>query len=55
MSQVCSGLTGKRDYCPPAVYTSEPDRLYHNEGNGTFKDVSGGDPLPFTKIGRAHV
>ena len=38
--QVCSGLTGKRDYCTPAVYTSEPDRLYHNEGNGTFKDVS---------------
>lgn len=38
--QVCSGLTGKRDYCTPAVYTSEPDRLYHNEGNGTFRDVS---------------
>jgi len=38
--QVCSGLTGKRDYCTPAVYTAGRDRLYHNEGNGTFRDVS---------------
>lgn len=38
--QTCKGLTGKRDYCTPAVYTSQPDRLYHNNRNGTFTDVS---------------
>ncbi|MGE3176632.1 MAG: CRTAC1 family protein [Vicinamibacterales bacterium] len=38
--QVCAGLTGKRDYCTPAVYTAEADRLFRNQGDGTFKDVS---------------
>jgi hypothetical protein len=36
----CTGLTGRRDYCTPAVYTSQPDRLYHNARNGTFVDVT---------------
>ena len=39
--QTCLGLTGRRDYCTPAVYTAQPDRLYHNEQNGTFVDVTG--------------
>jgi hypothetical protein len=38
--QTCTGLTGRRDYCTPAVYTAQPDRLYHNERNGTFRDVT---------------
>jgi hypothetical protein len=38
--QTCIGLTGRRDYCTPAVYTAQPDRLYHNERNGTFVDVT---------------
>jgi hypothetical protein len=36
----CTGLTGRRDYCTPAVYQPQPDRLYHNEGNGRFTDVT---------------
>jgi enediyne biosynthesis protein E4 len=36
----CTGLTGRRDYCTPAVYTAGTDRLYHNEHNGTFVDVT---------------
>ena len=38
--QTCSGLTGRRDYCTPAVYTAQPDRLYRNERNGRFADVT---------------
>ena len=29
-----------RDYCPPSVYRPQPDRLYHNNRNGTFTDVT---------------
>jgi hypothetical protein len=32
--QRCTGLTGRRDYCTPAVYTARTDRLFHNERNG---------------------
>jgi enediyne biosynthesis protein E4 len=28
------------DYCPPARYRAEPDRLYRNRRNGTFADVT---------------
>ncbi|MCZ6617268.1 MAG: VCBS repeat-containing protein, partial [Gammaproteobacteria bacterium] len=38
--QVCSTETGGADYCPPNVYPSQPDRLYRNEGDGTFVDIS---------------
>lgn len=27
-------------YCSPRTYPKVPNRLYHNEGNGTFRDVS---------------
>jgi hypothetical protein len=40
IDQRCTGLTGRRDYCTPAVYTARTDRLFHNERNGTFKDVT---------------
>ncbi len=36
----CTGLTGRRDYCTPAVYPPQPDRLYRNMGNGRFVDVT---------------
>ena len=36
----CKSWTGRPDYCPPRSYAAEPDRLYHNNGNGTFTDVT---------------
>jgi hypothetical protein len=36
----CTGLTGRRDYCTPAVYPPAPDRLYRNLGGGRFADVT---------------
>jgi enediyne biosynthesis protein E4 len=38
-SKVC-GLPGKRLSCPPSLYVGEPNILYHNNGDGTFTDVS---------------
>jgi hypothetical protein len=29
-----------RDYCPPSVYRPQPGRLFHNNRNGTFSDVT---------------
>ncbi len=40
LDKPCTSLAGRRDYCTPAVYTPQADRLYHNERNGTFKDVT---------------
>ncbi|HEV2472185.1 MAG TPA: CRTAC1 family protein, partial [Chthonomonadales bacterium] len=33
-------VNGVKDYCPPQVYPGTYCTLYHNEGNGHFKDVS---------------
>lgn len=38
-SHVC-GAPGKRLSCPPSLYQGEPNILYHNNGDGTFTDVS---------------
>jgi len=38
-SHVC-GAPGKRLSCPPSLYKGEPNILYHNNGDGTFTDVS---------------
>jgi hypothetical protein len=38
-SRVC-GSTAKRLSCPPSMYKGEPNLLYHNNGDGTFTDVS---------------
>ena len=38
----CFGMAGGPDYCPPHVYTAQPSRLYHNNGGGTFTDVTAG-------------
>jgi hypothetical protein len=38
---VCGGLNGAaRAYCHPDQYRAEPLLLYHNNGNGTFTEVS---------------
>jgi hypothetical protein len=34
------GHNGVRGYCPPKTYEGSYCTLYHNEGNGKFKDVS---------------
>jgi enediyne biosynthesis protein E4 len=36
----CFGMAGGPDYCPPHVYTAQPSRLYHNNRDGTFTDVT---------------
>ena len=36
----CVSATGGRDYCAPDVYQPQPDRLYRNQGNGTFVDAT---------------
>jgi len=37
----CFNTLGQRDYCSPAIYNAPAvDVLYHNEGDGTFTDVT---------------
>ena len=36
----CGTIADARDYCPPETYGGTPDRLYHNEGDGRFVDVT---------------
>jgi hypothetical protein len=36
----CAAPDGRRDYCAPEDFVAQPDRLYRNEGDGTFTDVS---------------
>jgi enediyne biosynthesis protein E4 len=36
----CADALGARDYCAPRAYRPVPDRLYRNEGNGRFADVT---------------
>ena len=36
----CADPIGQRDYCGPQTYEALPDRLYRNEGDGTFSDVT---------------
>ena len=36
----CFGPSGAPDYCRPEVYGGQPNRLYHNSGNGHFTDVT---------------
>jgi enediyne biosynthesis protein E4 len=40
MKRQCFSAGSARDYCNPAVYDAVPDRLFHNNRNGTFSDVS---------------
>jgi hypothetical protein len=44
---VCGGLQADaRAYCHPDKYHAEPMQLYHNNGNGTFTEVTHKDGLP---------
>jgi hypothetical protein len=36
----CFDPAGTRDYCGPRSYRAVPDRLFRNDGNGRFTDVS---------------
>ena len=36
----CYGPSGRRVYCAPSVYVPQPSRLYHNNRDGTFSDVT---------------
>jgi hypothetical protein len=37
---LCGGDGGIADYCHPRFYKGQPDQLFINQGDGTFKDVS---------------
>jgi hypothetical protein len=39
-NKVCHDALGARDYCSPRAYQPVPSRLYHNDGNGHFTDVT---------------
>jgi hypothetical protein len=44
---VCGGLRADmRAYCHPDKYHAEPMQLYHNNGDGTFTEVTRKDGLP---------
>lgn len=36
----CPGPDGKRDSCHPTTYTPARNKLFHNNGDGTFSDVT---------------
>ncbi|MGA9063178.1 MAG: CRTAC1 family protein [Terracidiphilus sp.] len=39
---ICGGMTAEgRRYCPPDKYAAEPMQLFHNNGDGTFTEVTG--------------
>ncbi|MDY7093133.1 MAG: CRTAC1 family protein [Acidobacteriota bacterium] len=38
--KTCLDAAGAPDYCGPAAYRPEPDRLLRNRGDGTFEDVT---------------
>jgi hypothetical protein len=40
MKRNCFSAGSARDYCNPVVYDPAPDKLLHNNRNGTFSDVS---------------
>ena len=44
---VCGGLeAGARAYCHPDRYRAEPMQLYHNNGDGTFTEITRKEGLP---------
>ena len=46
-SKVCFDPAGARDYCGPLQFRPVPDRLFRNDGNGMFTDVS--EPAGITR------
>jgi enediyne biosynthesis protein E4 len=44
---ICGGITDQaRAYCHPDKYHAEPMQLYHNNGNGTFTEITRKQGLP---------
>lgn len=39
-ARVCTDRAGRREYCGPASFPGVTDVLYHNNGDGTFSNVS---------------
>jgi hypothetical protein len=39
-STICTDRLGRRDYCGPQGFPGFCDKLFHNNGDGTFEDVS---------------
>ena len=39
-NKLCQDPVGARDYCTPRAYRPVPDRLYRNDGNGRFSNVT---------------
>jgi len=39
-NKTCTDGSGARDYCGPRTYRPAPDRLYRNDGNGHFTNVT---------------
>jgi len=39
-SRACFSASGRPDYCSPNVFQPQPSRLYHNNHDGTFTDVT---------------
>jgi hypothetical protein len=39
-SMPCFSQSGRPDYCSPNVFQPQPSRLYHNNHDGTFTDVT---------------
>lgn len=40
LAPYCAAPDGRRDYCGPEDFAAQPDRLYLNNGDGTFTDIS---------------
>ncbi len=36
----CTDKAGRREYCGPSSFEDRTDVLWHNQGDGTFKDIS---------------
>lgn len=36
----CYAPDSRRDYCGPSAFTPQPDRIWHNRGDGTFEDAT---------------
>jgi hypothetical protein len=46
LKRACFAASSARDYCNPSVYPPSTASLFHNNGNGTFTDVSARAGLP---------
>jgi hypothetical protein len=40
VNKKCYANNSRRDYCGPSAFDSQPDRFFHNQGDGVFNDVT---------------